>query len=182
MNHHHHRPVEKAGKRRRVIDYIGGIAVVGFVVLLFSLVIIDLVQNWKVREWPYAEATLVDRSLTVVNRSESSKNPAIYYQINYVFSYAWQGRTYYHRERAFSSMRGSDRAFWEFSNPIGTKKTVRLNPDNPTEATLKWGVSWAYDVMVGSFAIGWLVVGLLWLYRPARQTKDDRYSRSPRPW
>lgn len=71
MNHHHHRPPKKTATRNRIIDYIGGTLFFGFLAFLLSLIIVDLARNWKMRDWPYTEATLVERNLTLINRSES---------------------------------------------------------------------------------------------------------------
>src|SRR5438045_6044546 len=53
MNHHHHHPIEKPAKCRRFISYTVGAAVFGLVGVLFSVAIIDLVDNWKMHDWPY---------------------------------------------------------------------------------------------------------------------------------
>jgi hypothetical protein len=168
MNHHHHRSAAKPSRRRQLIDYIGGAAFVGLLVFLFSLIVVDLIQNWKMRDWPYAEATLVERNLTVVNRSELQWEPGIAYRADYLYSYAWQGNTYHTHDQLLLTMNGSDRELWEFRNAVGTKKIVRLNPDKPGDATLKWGISWAFDIAYGSLAVALFVAGLLWLSRPAR--------------
>jgi hypothetical protein len=179
MSHHHNRAADKPGKRWRLGDIIGGVAVAGFIAFLFSLVIADLVQSWKMRAWPYTEATLVDRRLMGMSASESSRNPGINYHVDYVFRYEWQGQTYYIHEQDFVKMSGSDRKFWEFRSPADVTRTARLNPRNPADATLKWGIAWGFDIAVGSFAIGCLLAGFLWLYRPAGPTKHPLQPNRP---
>lgn len=107
------------------------------------------------------------------------------YRADYVFSYHWQGDTYYMHDQFLLRLSGSDRNLWEFRNPVGVTKIVRINPHNPADATLKWGIAWEYNIVLGSLAAALLLSGLLWLYRPARMTKlilfvrrlkdDDRF-------
>jgi len=78
-----------------------------------------LISNWKMRDWPDVDATLIEGSLTVVNGSDSRWEPGIHYRADYLFSYSWQGHTYYVREQSFIKMSGSDLKFWEFRNPVG---------------------------------------------------------------
>ena len=162
MSQHHHRRVDKASKRWRLRDIVGGVAVAGFVAFLFSMVIGDLVQGYKTRDWPYTEATLVERRLTGTSAIESSRNPGINYHFDYLFRYEWQGQTYYLHEQDVERMTGSDRKFLDFRNPPDVKRTVRLNPRNPAEATFKWGIAWDFDISVGALAIGCLVAAFLW--------------------
>jgi hypothetical protein len=118
MNHHHDRTADKPGKRRRLRDIIGGVALAGFIAFLFSLVIADLVRNYKMRNWPFTEATLVERRLTGMSASDSSRNPGINYHFDYLFRYEWQGQTYYIHEQDFVRMSGSDRKVLRLPQPI----------------------------------------------------------------
>lgn len=178
MNHrYHHRPADKAGKRWGLSDILGAVA--GFFAFLFFIVISDLVQGYKTRDWPYTEATLVERRLTGTSASESSRNPGINYHFDYLFRYEWQGQTYFLHEQNVERMTGSDRKFSEFRNSPDAKRTVRLNPRNPAEATFKWGIAWDFDIAVGSLAIGCLVAAFLWRRWPAGGRKGDLEAHGP---
>src|SRR5947208_459923 len=114
MNHHHHQSAGKPVKEGRTMHFIGAAVIFGLFAFFFSLLMVDVVQGWRMRDWSYAEATLVDRSLTPVNRSEGRWYPGMNYRANYLYSYEWQGHTYYTQDQAFFNMSGSDVKFWEF--------------------------------------------------------------------
>jgi Protein of unknown function (DUF3592) len=182
MNHHHDRTADQPGKRQRLRDIIEGVALAAFIAFLFSLGYADLVRNYKMRNWPYTEATLVERRPTGMSASESSRNPGINYHFDYLFRYEWQGQTYYIHEPDFVRMSGSDRNLLDFRGPFEVRRTVRLNPHNPADATLKWGIAWTFDITVGSFAIACLLAGLLWLYRPVKSSKHSLQTHRPELW